>query len=80
MNARLCLAAVTLFGVFSAESAFSADAPAHPAKALFLTQSKGYLHSSVNRSPDSREKGNRRRESADSKANRNRRCRRPKSP
>jgi uncharacterized protein len=60
MNARLCFAAVTLFGVFAAELAFSADAPAHPPKALFLTQSKGYLHGSVNRSPDSGKKGKRR--------------------
>jgi len=49
MNARLCLTAVTLFGVFSAELAFSADAPAHRTKVLFVTQSIGYKHSSVTR-------------------------------
>jgi type 1 glutamine amidotransferase len=49
MNSRLVLAAVTLVGVFSAEFAYSADAPAHRTKVLFVTQSIGYRHSSVTR-------------------------------
>lgn len=60
MNSRLALAAVALIGVFSAECAFSADVPAHKAKVLFLTQSKGYAHSSVNRSPEKRGRKQRR--------------------
>lgn len=51
MNSRLVFVAFTLVGLISAACAFSADVPAHKAKALFLTQSKGYAHSSVNRSP-----------------------------
>ena len=56
MNSRLVFVAFTLVGLISAACAFSADAPApaHKAKALFLTQSKGYAHSSVNRSPQKR--------------------------
>ena len=56
MKARLCLAAACLFGLFAAEAAFPADAPSRPAKVLFLTQSKGFVHSSVNRSPSTRKK------------------------
>ena len=53
MKSRLLFAVVSLVGFFATECAFSADAPAHPAKVLFLTQSKGYHHSSVTRSRDS---------------------------
>jgi type 1 glutamine amidotransferase len=52
MNSRLVFAVISLVGLFSVECVFSADAPARPVKVLFLTQSKGYLHSSVNRSPE----------------------------
>ena len=54
MKSRLLFAVVSLVLFFTAECGFSADAPAHLAKVLFLTQSKGYVHSSVNRSPKSR--------------------------
>ena len=54
MKSRLLFAVVSLVGFFTAECAFSADAPAHPAKVLFLTQSKGYVHSSVNRTLESK--------------------------
>ena len=57
MKSRLLFAVVSLVGFFTAECAFSADVPAHKAKVLFLTQSKGYLHSSVNRTPEKRATG-----------------------
>jgi uncharacterized protein len=54
MHSRLVFAAVSLVGMFAAECAFSADAPAQPVKVLFLTESKGYHHSSVTRPTEAR--------------------------
>ena len=54
MKSRLIFAVASLFLFFTAECGFSANAPAHPVKVLLLTQSKGYVHSSVNRSPKPR--------------------------
>jgi uncharacterized protein len=68
MKSRLLFAVVSIVGVFTAACAFSADAPAHPVKVLFLTQSKGYLHSSVNRSPQSQRRGRRSRKATETPA------------
>ena len=52
MHSRFVLGVVGLIGVFSAQSGFSADAPAHRTKVLFVTQSGGYKHGSVTRHAD----------------------------
>jgi type 1 glutamine amidotransferase len=49
MNARLSLALLTLTGLFWADSSSFAAPPAHKPQVLFLSQSVGFLHGSVNR-------------------------------
>ena len=52
MKLRFASAVVGLIGLCTAQAAFGADAPAHKAKVLFVTQSGGYHHSSVVRPKD----------------------------
>jgi type 1 glutamine amidotransferase len=47
MKLRFASAVVGLIGLSTAQAAFGADAPAHKAKVLFVTQSGGFHHSSV---------------------------------
>ena len=49
MKTRFLLAASVLFGLAWSLSTVSAAPPAHAARVLFVTQSKGYVHDSVNR-------------------------------
>jgi type 1 glutamine amidotransferase len=49
MQPRLVFAVLALASMFSADSLFSADSPAHRTKVLFVTQSGGFHHSSVRR-------------------------------
>jgi uncharacterized protein len=47
MKLRFASAVIGAIGLCTAQAAFGADAPAHKAKVLFVTQSGGFHHSSV---------------------------------